>query len=162
VSDAEKSAQQAVQLDERNPYALWALAMAYGVARRHDEALSAAEKSIAFNPNFATGYLVLGVGLHYVGRSEEALKCFERAVALDPFFPDILLHFQAQAAYQLGRYPEAVGKLKRRVLRKPNTDSSRALLAASYGQMGLIDEAREALFRHFGKVTLLPGFTPPK
>ena len=34
--------------------------------------------------------------------------------------------------------------LKRRILRNPDTDASRVLLAASYGQMGMIQEAREA------------------
>ena len=43
----------------------------------------------------------------------------------------------------MGRYPEAVGFLTRRILRKPDTDMSRALLAASYGQMGMIEEAHE-------------------
>jgi tetratricopeptide (TPR) repeat protein len=70
-------------------------------------------------------------------------------VALEPYFPDIWLHHQAQAAYHLGRYTEAVGLLKRRILRNPNTDASRVLLAACYGQMGLMAEActawREAL-----------------
>ena len=31
-----------------------------------------------------------------------------------------------------------------RIDRNPDTDASRALLAAAYGQMGLIEEAREA------------------
>jgi len=44
----------------------------------------------------------------------------------------------------LERYSEAVGLLKRRIVRNPETDASRVLLAASYGQMGLIEEAREA------------------
>ena len=65
-------------------------------------------------------------------------------MALDPYFVDIWLHFRAQAAYQLGRYPEAAGFLKRRILRNPETDASRALLAATYGQMDKIEEAREA------------------
>jgi tetratricopeptide (TPR) repeat protein len=43
----------------------------------------------------------------------------------------------------LGRYAEAVAVLKRRILRKPDTDASRVLLAASYGQMGQIAEAQE-------------------
>ena len=85
LDDAQRVAQLAVQLDERNPYALWALAMTCSTSRRHDEALSAAEKSIAFNPSFAQGHCALGVVLHYVGRSEEALKYFDRAMALDPF-----------------------------------------------------------------------------
>jgi adenylate cyclase len=142
--EAEKAARQAVRLDERYPYALWSLAMTSLWARRHDEALSAAEKMIGFNPNFGNGHNLLGVLLHYVGRSEEAIKCFERAVALDPYFPGLWLYFEAQADYQLGRYPEAVGLLKRRILRNPDTETSWVLLAASYGQMGLVEEAREA------------------
>ena len=113
-------------------------------ARRYDEAVSAAEKVTAFNPSFAEGHTALGITLHYVGRSGEAPKCFERAMALDPYFSDIWLHFQAQVAYQLGRYPEAVGLLKRRILRNPDTDISRVWLAAAYGQLGQFEEAREA------------------
>ncbi len=44
----------------------------------------------------------------------------------------------------MGRYSAAVSLLKRRILRNPDTDASRAWLAASLGQMGLIEEAREA------------------
>jgi adenylate cyclase len=144
LEEAQKVARQAMQLDDRNAYALWALAMACLWARRYDEAVNAAEKVTSFNPSFAEGHTALGIILHYVGRSGEAAKCFERAMALDPYFSDIWLHFQAQAAYQLGRYPEAVGLLKRRILRNPDTDISRVLLAAAYGQMGQFEPAREA------------------
>ncbi len=144
LKEAEEAARLAVQLDDRYPYALWALAGACLWARRHDEAVSAAEKVVAFNPSFAEGYGMLGFILHYVGRSEEAVACIERATALDPFCSDMVLHFQGQALYQLGRYAEAAGLLKRRILRNPETDASRALLAAAYGQMGLLEEAREA------------------
>ncbi len=137
-------ARQAARLDERHPYALWALAFVCIWMRRYDEAVSAAERVVAFTPSFAEGHTALGIVLHYVGRSDEAPKCFERAMALDPYFTEVWLHFQAQTVYQLGRYPEAVGLLKRRIVRNPDTDTSRALLAASYGQMDLIEEAREA------------------
>ena len=82
--------------------------------------------------------------MHYSGRSEGALGCFDRALALNPYYPDVYLQLQAQAVYQLGRYSEAAALSKRRILRNPDTDASRVLLAASYGQMGLIEEAREA------------------
>ena len=144
LKEAEKAAQEAVRLDERYPYALWSLAMTLSWERRLDEALSVAEKAIAFNPNFANGHSMVGVQLHWLGRSEEALKYFDRAMALDPYFPSLLLYFRARAAYQLGQHDEAVTLLKRRILRNPETDSSRALLAAAYGQMGLVEEAREA------------------
>ena len=113
-------------------------------ARRFDEAINATERAIAYNPNFALGHITLGTTLHYVGRSEESLKCFERALAGDPYCPDIWLHLQAQANYQLGRYAESADLLKRRILRFPETAASRVLLAAAYGQMGLVEEARVA------------------
>ncbi len=161
LDEADKAARQAVLLDERYPYALWALAMSCLWSRRHQEAVSVAEKAIEFNPNFAAGYSVLGVVLHYAGRSEEALKRFERAMALDPYCPSLWMHFQAQANYQLGRYSETVSLLKRRILRNPETDASRALLAAAYGQMGLLEEAREAWREaHAGQSGLLPRAAP--
>jgi adenylate cyclase len=144
LKDAYAASSLAVQLDERYPYALWALAGACLWARRHDEAVSAAEKLVAFNPSFAEGYGMLGFILHYVGRSEEAVACIDRAMALDPFCSDMTLHFQGQALYQLGRHTDAAGVLKRRILRNPDTDASRVLLAAAYGQMGMIEEARES------------------
>jgi len=64
-------------------------------------------------------------------------------MALNPYYPDIFLHFQAQAMFQLGRYEDAVASLKRRLVRNPGTDVSRVLLAASYGHLGRFDEARE-------------------
>ena len=144
LEEAVQAARLAVQLDERYPYALWALSLICLWGRRHDEAVRTAEKMIAFNPSFADGHNAFGLILIYAGRSEEAARCFERAVALDPQSPGMVMHFQAQAAYQLGRYPQAVAVLRRRILRTPETDASRALLAACYGQMGLVAEAREA------------------
>jgi adenylate cyclase len=144
LEEAEKAARQAVKLDERYPYALWSLAMTLSWRRRNDESLSAAERAVAFNPNFSDGHSMVGVGLHFAGRSAEAIAFFDRAMALDPHFNSIVLYFRAQAAYQLGRYDEAVSLLKRRILRNPETDASRVLLAATLGQLGRIDEAREA------------------
>ena len=144
LKEAEKAAQEAVRLDERYPYALWSLAMTLSWERRLDEALSAAEKAIAFNPNFADGHSMVGVQLHWLGRSEEALKCFDRAMALDPYFPSLLLYFRAQAAYQLGQY--ARGRRASEAAH-PAQSGNRLLARAArrhYGQMGLVQEAREA------------------
>lgn len=38
---------------------------------------------------------------------------------------------------------EAIAVLKRRIFRNPDTDASRVLLAACYGQVGRLEEARE-------------------
>ena len=108
----------------------------------HDEAIRAIERAISLDPNFAEGHIVLGFILHYAGKSEEALAYFDRGMAFDPYHPDIFLHFQAQAHFQLGQYETAIGILKRRLIRNPDTDISRVLLAACYGHLGRVDEAR--------------------
>ena len=144
LEEASLAARRAVELDPRNPNAQWVLAIINGSSGRFDEAQFAMEQVIADNPSFAAAHITLGVANHYAGKSEEALACFERAFTLDPNHPGVWLHFQAQALYQLGRYPEAVQVLKRRILQDPDTDASPALLAACYGQIGLIEDAREA------------------
>ncbi len=151
-----ETARQAVRLDERNSLALWAFAMIAVFTRRYDEAESAGEKGVAINPNYAEAHTVLGSTRLYTGHFEDAIACFERAMALDPYFPGLWLYFKAQAAYQLGRYPEAVALLKRRIQRNPETDLARALLAACYGQLGLVDEAQEA-WRELMRVN--PGYS---
>ena len=139
-----QAALRAVALDERYPYTNWALALSQMWRRNHDEAIRAAKRSIELNPNFADGFTTLELILHYAGGSEEALGNFERAVTLDPLHSPMVLHFQAQAAFQLGQYEMAANLLKRRIVRNPETDASRVLLAATYGQMSRIEEAREA------------------
>jgi adenylate cyclase len=105
LEEAEKAARHAVHLDEHQPYALWALSMAGLWVHRYEEAIRAAEKVIAFNPNFAEGHTGLGFILHHVGRSEEALKCHEWAVALNPISPAIWLHFRATRSTSWGGIP---------------------------------------------------------
>ena len=43
---------------------------------------------------------------------------------------------------QLGEYEQAVAVLKRRLVRKPESDISRMLLAAVYGHLGNFEESR--------------------
>jgi adenylate cyclase len=142
LRQAVEVAQRAAALGERDAYAHWALGGVHLWSRRHDEAVREFEKSISLDPNFALAYMLLGLALHYGGKSEQSLDVFDRAFALDPYHPDVYLHFQAQAYFQLGQFEKAVEILKRRLVRNPSTDISRALLAASYGHLGRGDEAR--------------------
>lgn len=143
IAQAAMFATRAVALDDRYPYAHWALGIVELYSRRHEAAIRSAKRLIALAPNLAEGHENLGYALHYSGRSEEALGCFDRAMALNPHYPDVYLHFRAQAMFQLRRYEEAIGILKRRLVRNPGTDVSRVLLAASYGHLGRFEEARQ-------------------
>jgi adenylate cyclase len=143
LEQAEVFATRAVALDDQYPWAHWALGIINLYSRRHDVAIGEAKRLIALAPNLAEGHENLGYALHYSGQSAEALGCFDRAMALNPYYPDVYLHFQAQAMFQLRRYEEAIGLLKRRLVRNPGTDVSRVLLAASYGHLGRFEDARQ-------------------
>ena len=56
-------------------------------------------------------------------RSARALEPFAIAMRLDPHYPDIVLHFLAQANFSLGKYEIAARQLLDRVARNPGTDS---------------------------------------
>ncbi|KRB22011.1 guanylyl cyclase [Mesorhizobium sp. Root695] len=144
MAQAEEAATRAVTLDDSDPWAHWALAIAKLYTRRHDEAIDEVERALVLNPNFAEAHVCLGEAMYYSGRSEEALDSFARGKTLNPYFPDVLLHFQALASFQLERYEEAVDLLLQRLARNAATDVSRALLAASYGHLGRLEEARAA------------------
>ncbi|WP_027062167.1 adenylate/guanylate cyclase domain-containing protein [Mesorhizobium loti] len=144
MAQAEEAATRAVMLDDNDPWAHWALAIAKLYTRRHDEAVDEVERALVLNPNFAEAHVSRGQTLYYLGRPEEALESFARAQTLNPYSPDVLLHFQALASFQLGRYEEAVDLLLQRLARNAITDVSRALLAACYGHLGRLPEARAA------------------
>jgi adenylate cyclase len=136
-----EAALRAVALDDREPYALWALGAYYLWSRRLDEAIGELEKAVSLSPNLAAALGALGLALHYAGKSEEAIECFNRAMTLDPY-GDFYLHYQAQAYFQLGNYGKAAALLQQRLTRNPQTDISHMLLAASYGHQGRTAEAR--------------------
>ena len=135
-------AARAIELDEGNPHAYFALAAAALWSKRHDEAAAAARTCIATEPSFAEGHAVLSLVLVYSGEPREAIVSLERAMRLDPHYRDIYLHLLGLAHFQLGEYEQAIEALKRRLVRKPETDISRVLLASIYGQLDRVDEAR--------------------
>ncbi len=135
-------ANKAVELDPAYPNAHHALASVLMWTRQHDDALSSAKRAITLDANFADAQFLLGLLLHYAGRSEEAIDHFDRGMASDPYHQDIYFHWRAQACFQLGRYEDAARLLQQRLIRNPETDISHVLLAACYGHLSRIDEAR--------------------
>lgn len=84
----------------------------------------------------------IGWVLHYAGRSAEAIEPINCGMRLDPQYPDAYLHILAQVYFRLDRFEEAASLLKRRIIRKPDTDISRVLLAATYGYLGRSGDAK--------------------
>jgi len=109
---------------------------------QHDRAIAAAEKCISIAPNVAEGHGALGLVLVYSGKPREAIVSLQKVMRLDPHYRDIHLHLLALAHVQLEEYEQAVAALKRRLVRKPESDISRVLLAAVHGHMGNVEEGR--------------------
>ena len=134
--------QRAVELDASNPHAYFAVSAAALWMKQHDVSIAAAEKCLAIAPNFADGHGILALIFVYSGKPREAIASLNKAMRLDPHYRDIHLHFLALAHVQLGEYEQAVAVLKRRLVRKPESDISRMLLAAVYGHLGNFEESR--------------------
>jgi adenylate cyclase len=142
LSRLQEMAEKAAHLDEEDPDAQFVLGLAHLWQRRLDRALFAAHRAIALDPNFASAFALLALVLHYAGRSQEAFEPLARGMRLDPHYTDMFLHILGQVHFGLGQYADAVAALKRRIIRNPNTDASRVLLAAAYGHLGLPEQAR--------------------
>ena len=144
LDQAERWARRALELDESEPFAHMALGHVLLWRRDHDGALAEFRSMIALDPNFAQGHSATGLALMYAGRAAEALEAFALSKRLDPHYPSIVLHYLAQVNFSLGNYGTAAKQLLERIARTPGTDSSRMMLAACYGHLGRVEEARAA------------------
>ncbi len=144
LDEAQTWARRAVELNDQEPVSHMALGAVLLWRRDFEGALAESRRMMALDPNFAQGYGASGLGLTYAGRAAEALEPIAMAMRLDPHYPDMLLHFLAQAHFSLGNYETAVQHLVERIARNPGTDASRMFLASCYGHLGRAEEARAA------------------
>lgn len=137
-------AQQAVVMDEEDPQAHFALAVALLWNRELDKALAEARRCLVLAPGSAEGHLTIVRIQIFRGDPADAIGMANEYMRLDPLYRAQTLHFLAEAQIGLGRYEEAVALLKQRLDREPHSETSYALLASCYGHLGKIDESRAA------------------
>jgi adenylate cyclase len=142
LDEAERWARRALELNDQDPVSHLALGSVFLWRRNHETALAECRRMIELDSNFAQGHSATGLALMYAGRPAEALEAIAVAIRLDPHYSSIVLHFLAQTNFSLGNYEAAVEQLRRRIARTPGTDSSRMMLAACYGHLGRLEEAR--------------------
>ncbi|HYM31049.1 MAG TPA: adenylate/guanylate cyclase domain-containing protein [Candidatus Cybelea sp.] len=140
------AARRAAELDDKDPYVHYILAWYALLKREHESALAEVQKSIDLSPNFALGYFILGSVRTFVGQFDEANEAFQRAMRLSAhesltFF---FAHFLALAQYGQGRYADAAKTARQGIAIRP-AHVLYGTLAACYGQLGQLDEARAAL-----------------
>jgi TolB-like protein/DNA-binding winged helix-turn-helix (wHTH) protein len=144
---AESLLDQAGEADPRNLMVLKARAALRRAQGKFEDAIAAAETVIVENPGEPWAYKEIGLSTIYLGRAEQALDWFAKADRIGPRDPGrwTWLDGRGHGLILLGREKEAVRFLISAIDANPRNFSSHAFLAAAYGLLGRVDEARASL-----------------
>jgi adenylate cyclase len=113
-----------------------------------DAALSALDRAINLNPNFALAFGHRAVVLAYLNRPEEAICSARQAIRLSPLDPAMFSFCQALSLAELaaGRYDAGLSWAEE-ALRESGGMPALRLKLSLYGYLGRVDEARACLSR---------------
>jgi adenylate cyclase len=144
LREGTEAALKAVQLDERNPYAHYALAITSVFAGALERATRAAETAIALSPSFALGHLALGFARLNAGKAVEAIGPYEHGLRLSPFDPQnfVWLGNLALAQYFSGSREAALQTAMRALSIRPDWVPTLEVLAICCAALERPDEAR--------------------
>ena len=137
-------ARRAVETDGEDPFARFALAVALCWNRELDRALEESARCLELSPSSPEAHVSRAHTLIFIGRPAQAVETLEAYFRLDPHYPEIALHFLAEAHFSLGDFERATDASRRRLERNPQSATSKALLAACCGWLGRAEEARAA------------------
>jgi tetratricopeptide (TPR) repeat protein len=112
-----------------------------------DDQIAALERAISLDPSNAGAHGWLGTALSLAGRGDEAITHLEKAMRLDPRYPwkSLWLDSMAWGYFAAGRYEVAVDWAKRSVRVSPDDELGYRTLAASYAQLGRLEDASAAV-----------------
>jgi len=158
LAEAMTSARAALAADPLESTAYAALGFVLAVAGRHDEALAMCSKGIELNPSSAFGYHVLCFTRICLGEPEAAIKAIETAIRISPndVVLPVWLSLLSTGHYLARNYEKAAEVASLGVQRGPSYSLGWRCLASALGQLGRLDEAREALEQFLART---PGFT---
>ena len=132
---------------DRRPFACKWSSRICSASGKLDEAVVVSRKAIELNPSNALGYTCLGVAHYFRGEPEPGIRAIEMAVRLSP--NDVLLHTWVSALAGLHilarNYAKAAECAQLAVQRGPQFSPGWRGLASALGQLGRLEEAREAL-----------------
>ncbi len=130
----------------------WALGVVHLWRGEAERAVACYERARELAPNNCDLLAEYCDALGYLGRLDDAIRMGELAVRLNPSRPDWYLWDIAAAKFLSGKYPEALSLLEKMAEPGP----AYRLLAATYAQLGRLEEARQAA-RELLKIN--PGFS---
>ena len=104
LKQAADYANRAASMDSSLPQVHFVTGQIRLFQRRHAEAVAAAERAIAINPNYADAFALLAWTLDYAGRPEEAMLALNMAMRLNPRPPASYLEILGKIYFTQGRY----------------------------------------------------------
>jgi adenylate cyclase len=138
LARAVELARCAVELDRLDARGFNELGFSYLYMKRHEESLAEYARAIALNPNDADILAEYADALAYASQPQKSVELLERAMRLNPYYPDWYLWNLADAYCTMGQPSEVIGTVRR----MQNPDEGRRMLAASFAELGMMDEAR--------------------
>lgn len=142
LARAETLVQRALALDDTIPQVHFVMGLVRREQRRHTEALAAAARAVALNPNYADGFVLMASVLCYDGKTENTIGLIEKAVRLNPHYPlNYTFHF-GQCYFAMGRYAEAAATFEQALGRNPVAHRELLWLIASYVHAGRLEDAQ--------------------
>ena len=140
LDQAHQFARRAVQLDPNFPEAHAILGLVLAWKRQHEASLTAIDRALALNPNHMDWRL--GLALVLAGHSRRAVEVLDGCMRLDPFHSPVASGNLGFAHDMLRQYAQALPALRDCVSRAPNFRGGHGWLAATYAQLGQMEQAR--------------------
>ncbi len=135
---------KAVELDERNPYSHYSVAITHTFGGEVGTAIQAGKRAVALSPSFALGYLVLGAAHLYAGQPKEAIEPLEHGLKLSPYDPQNFswLLFLGLAYYFAGDPQQGLSTTRRALSLRPHWHNALKLLLICCASLGDLQQAR--------------------
>ena len=143
LDQALHAARRAVDANPLNHRAYQALAWALCYRKEFDACRHAAERTVALNPMDASAMAYVGQTIAYGGGWERGCELLQRAMELNPHHPGWYRYPLFLNAYRQGDYRGARDIALK--MNMPGVSLVYVALAASYGQLGEREAAREAV-----------------
>jgi TolB-like protein/class 3 adenylate cyclase/rhodanese-related sulfurtransferase/Flp pilus assembly protein TadD len=112
---------------------------------RHEEAMAAIDRAIALDPNAPDNYVSKAWLQTVTGQPAEAEDNVRFAMRLNPAYRAHYLRILGRALFHQERYEEAAEILQRAASRQPDYEETYVRLAATYGHLGRIEDAKKAI-----------------
>jgi adenylate cyclase len=146
LRDGIMAALRAAQLDERNPYSHYAVAITHMTAGLFEPAITAARRALALSPSFALGHLVLGAAYLHSGRPKDAIEPLEHGLRLSPFDPQNFswFFFLSATYYFAGDLRKGLEDAKRALTLRPHWSPALVMVTLCSLALGDTRQARSA------------------